>query len=353
MKNLLVTGGSGFIGSHTAITLLRKGYNLIIIDSNINSSSDVIEKIILILKLEGIDVRKNLTFVKGDIRDEQLLINIFDKSIKTNKPIESVVHFAGLKAVNESIKFPLKYWENNVTGTITLLKVMQKFNCKSIVFSSSATIYGERNSFIKIKENSDIKPINIYGKTKEVIENIISSLYSSNYGAWKIAILRYFNPIGAHYSGIIGENPKIEATNIVPIISKVAVRQEDSLQIFGDNWDTKDGTCIRDYIHVMDLAEGHLKALEYISSKESELLKVNLGTGKGTSVLELVKNYEEVNQIKIPYSFTSRREGDIPYSVADNSLAKSLLNWEPKYDIKDMCKDNWNWVSNNLIKKKL
>ena len=225
---------------------------------------------------------------------------------------------------------------------------MSKFGCQKIVFSSSATIYGDQKNKYLIKENSKIEPINTYGKTKEMVEKILDTLPYLNVKSWEISILRYFNPIGAHSSGLIGENPLNTATNIMPIINEVALGKRKFLEIFGNDWNTKDGTCIRDYIHVMDLADGHIKALEYILRSKSEIIKLNLGTGKGTSVLELVKTFEKVNSIKIPFKFVSRRDGDIQFSVADNSLAKQKINWNPNYGLEEMCKDSWNWFSKQI-----
>lgn len=350
MKVALITGGTGFIGSHTAISMLKNEYRLVIVDSNINSSSKKIDNIIKILKLEGLEFSDRIKFVKGDIRDKKLLDEIFRSSISINEKIDCVIHFAGLKAVEESINEPLKYWDVNVNGTLTLLEVMKQYNCKKIIFSSSATLYGNKEIQSPIKEDSIIKPTNTYGKTKETIENILYSLSERTSHNWKIAILRYFNPIGAHSSGIIGEDPKMIPTNILPIINQVALGKKEMLEIYGNDWDTYDGTCIRDYIHVVDLAEGHLKALEYITNNDSksQFLKLNLGTGKGVSVLELVNTFKKINKVEVPFKFASRREGDIPYSVADNSLAKKIIRWKPKYDLNQMCKDSWNWYSHNF-----
>tara|TARA_A100001388_G_C28774674_1_gene506445 strand:+ start:1614 stop:2675 length:1062 start_codon:yes stop_codon:yes gene_type:complete len=346
MKRILVTGGCGYIGSHTALSLLERGNELIIVDSLVNSFPIVIQKIKRILKLTHPKIRSQIHLVNCDLDDFDSLENVF-KQFSKDKPISAVMHFAGLKAVSDSISFPLSYWNANVSGTINLLKIMDEFNCRNIVFSSSATIYGSKENRKNLKEGDSKNPLNTYGETKYTIEKILSSLIQSNKKDWRIAILRYFNPIGAHPSGIIGESPKNYATNIMPIITNVALRKREYLNIFGDNYNTPDGTPIRDYIHVEDLAEGHIKALEHLFEGKSNQLILNLGTGKGNSVLELIHIFEKVNNISIPYKFASRRSGDIEYSVADNLQAKKLLNWEPNKDIEDMCKDSWNWVSKN------
>ena len=304
----MVTGGLGYIGSHTCINLLAKGYHLIVIDSLINSSKVVVDKIMQISKIPLEKSQSYFSFIKGDLRDKDFLNNVFKNYCNKDEKIDAVIHFAGLKSVVESTMLPLKYWDFNVTSTINLLKVMENYKCFRFVFSSSATIYGAKETNISIKENDPIKPINTYGKTKEVIENILESLVNIHNNRWRIAVLRYFNPIGAHDSGLIGENPIITPTNIVPIINKVAANQIKRFPIYGNDWDTADGTCVRDYIHVMDLAESHLKALEYTKKDKSLILKLNIGTGKGTSVLQLLNTFEKVNKVKIPYEFSSRRE---------------------------------------------
>ncbi len=348
MISILVTGGTGFIGSHTCLLLLQRGFKLYIIDSEINSCKNVLNKISFLLKFKDEDFKNKINFFHGDIRDIFFVEKVFFTASKKNEPIESVFHFAGLKSVFESIKYPMKYWDNNVLGTINLLKVMQKNNCKNLIFSSSATIYktAERKN---IKECSEISPTNTYGDTKSTIENILKSLFKSEPNEWKIANLRYFNPIGAHKSGLIGEQPIGVPNNIFPILLKVANRSQKTFKIYGKDWNTKDGTCIRDYIHIMDLAEGHLAAFEFISKNPSQIININLGTGKGYSVLELINTFQKVNNIVIPYEYTSRRDGDNEYVVADNSLALSLLDWRPKLSIDEMCKDGWKWGKNNKI----
>ena len=346
MKNLLITGGCGFIGSHTCLSLLERNFNVIVIDSNINSNDIVLKKIIDIGFLENKKYAKQLKFIKGDIRDFSLLDSIFSNAILNKKPVEGVIHFAGLKAVEESVKNPLLYWDNNLCGSINLFKVMQKYNCKNIVFSSSATLYG--NSIKKlISENEKLNPCNTYGKTKLAIENILNELFVSSEEKWKIANLRYFNPIGAHSSGLIGENPSNIPNNLFPYICRVASGNLSQLQIFGKDWDTHDGTCIRDFIHVMDLADAHIAAINYLFDNDPEILNLNIGTGIGTSVLELVNTFIKVNEIDIPYVFTNRRKGDVKMVVADNRLAIKKLNWSSKRNLQDMCIDGWKWQKNN------
>ncbi len=346
MKKILVTGGCGFIGSHTSLALLEKGYELLIVDSLVNSFPVVIEKIISLLNKSYPNIEKQIHLKKCDLCDLNLLKKVFQE-FNSDKPISAVMHFAGLKAVSDSLSFPLSYWESNVLGTINLLKVMDEFDCRNLVFSSSATIYGFHEKKKDLKEDDFKKPFNTYGDTKYTIEKILKSLVQANRKDWRFAILRYFNPVGAHTSGIIGESPRNFANNIMPIINSVALRQREHLYIFGNDWNTLDGTPIRDYIHIDDLVEGHIKALEHLFKNKSKEISLNLGTGRGSSVLQLIKVFEEVNHINIPYKFSPRRDGDIAYYVADNSLAKKVLNWEPKKDLHEMCKDSWNWVSKN------
>tara|TARA_Y100000589_G_scaffold332255_2_gene390846 strand:+ start:961 stop:2004 length:1044 start_codon:yes stop_codon:yes gene_type:complete len=341
MRKILVTGGTGFIGSHTCVVLLSLGYEIIMLDSFINSSSIVLSNIKLLLTKYYPKTNANLKFIECDIKNFEVLEDLFKKESKGGSPIEGVMHFAGLKSIRESTQFPLKYWENNVTGTINLLKVMSKHNCKTIIFSSSASVYGNSDRNL-IDENSQISPMSPYAQTKSVVENLLKSIFESSYGEWRIANLRYFNPIGAHPSGIIGEDPIGIPNNVFPKLVKVAANQISKLQIFGNNWETPDGTCIRDYIHIMDLAEGHISALEYLFNKDSEFININLGTGNGFSVLELIETFSQVNDLLIPYEYVSRREGDVKSLIADNTLALKILNWSPKRNLKDMCKDGWN-----------
>ena len=344
MKTILATGGTGYIGSHTCLELLKKGYKVMILDSLVNSSEKVISKINFLLNDKKIN--DNLTFIKGDINDEKLLNHIFKFAKEKYEPISCVMHFAGLKSVSESLSNPLQYWHNNVGGSIILFKIMEKYECRTVIFSSSATIYQISEDKL-LKESSPINPINPYGHTKLAIEKLLKDL-SGKGNDWRIANLRYFNPIGAHQSGLIGENPKGIKNNIFPILNGVATGEIEKLKIFGNNWPTYDGTGIRDFIHVMDLAEGHIKALEYLENNEPQILNLNIGTGKGTSVLGLIRIFENVNKVKINYEFTNRRKGDYGVVIADNSLAKSLLKWSPKRNLEDMCVDGWRWQNNNL-----
>ena len=347
MKRVLLTGGVGFIGSHVCIELLVRNYEVIILDSFVNSSED------FFLKIKNLVVHINPLFLKrihlykGDIRDSELLDRIFLESKKENKLIECVIHLAGLKAVKESLEKPLKYWDVNLIGAIKLLESMEKNNCRVLIFSSSATIYGNSEKKL-IGENSKISPISTYGFNKVSIENMLTNLFESNPYKWRIANLRYFNPIGAHNTGMIGESPKGTPNNIFPLITKVASKKISKLKIYGENWDTNDGTCVRDFIHVMDLAEGHILTMEYLLNNYPQILNLNLGTGFSTSVLELVETFQETNNINVPYEFVERREGDVGTVVADNSLANKILNWKPKRTIRDMCKDGWKWELNNV-----
>ena len=346
MKSILVTGGAGFIGSHSCLLLLEKGYEIFVIDSFINSSPKSLEKVLLFLTKKDKFLRERLHLLKGDLKKQSDIERIFQMSLKLDKNIDAVIHFAGLKSVSDSILDPISYWENNVLGTINLLRTMERFNCTNIVFSSSATVY-QSNSDKLLNENDICKPLNPYGHTKLTIEGILRNLYDSNPSRWKIASLRYFNPVGAHESGLIGEDPSGKPNNIYPQITKVAIGEIDEIKIFGSDWPTNDGTGVRDYIHVMDLSEGHLSVLNYLLKEKPQILTINLGTGRGTSVLELIKTFENINEIKIPYRFVKRRLGDNAFVVADNSLAKSILNWEPKRSLEEICVNGWNWQKKN------
>lgn len=326
---ILVTGGTGYIGSHTCVELLKDGYEIVVIDNLSNSKIEVVDKI---KKITG----KDFAFYKGDIRDTKLLVDIFQK-----EKIDAVIHFAGLKAVGESVLKPLLYYRNNIDGTLTLLEVMNNFNCKKIIFSSSATVYGKPKT-LPIKENAPLSTTNPYGSTKLYIEGILKDLYVSD-KKWSIVILRYFNPIGADKSGLIGENPNDIPNNLMPYIMKVAVNELPYLNIYGNDYDTKDGTGVRDYIHVVDLAQGHLKALEVLSPG---LEYINLGTGKGYSVLEIVETFKHVNKVDIPYKIVDRRPGDIDACYADPSYAKKKLGWEAKYGLEEMCIDAYRFIKN-------
>ncbi len=341
MKKILVTGGNGFIGSHTCFLLLKKGYEIVVIDSLVNSNIKCLDRVLKICELRKIR-NPRIKLYRGDLKEKTFINKVFQEENLSNSKIIGVIHFAGLKSVNESIRDPLNYWDSNLIGTINLLKVMQENKCKTIVFSSSATIYGQ--SFQnKISEDSELGPINPYGNNKVAIETLLSDVYKSSPKNWKIINLRYFNPIGAHESGLIGECPCGIPSNIFPYILSVSSGKNSLLKIFGSDWPTPDGTGIRDYIHVMDLAEGHVLALEYLFKESAQLQSINLGTGIGTSVLELVNTFQETNKVKIPYEFIERRSGDLAKVVADNSLATKILKWTPKRTIKEMCEDGWRW----------
>tara|TARA_Y100001968_G_C19425164_1_gene753928 strand:- start:687 stop:1739 length:1053 start_codon:yes stop_codon:yes gene_type:complete len=343
---VLVTGGSGFIGSHTCLALIEKGYEILVIDSYANSNEESIRRVIDIIKSENKIKNVSIEIKKADIRDELTLDKLFSEAEDLNNPIQAVIHFAGLKSVNESVSNPLDYWDSNVHGSIKLLSVMNKYKCRTLVFSSSATIYGVSNTG-PISEHSDIQPVNPYGRTKAAIETLLSDIYDSDPDNWRIANLRYFNPIGAHSSGMIGESPMGIPNNIFPYITQVAAGVRDKLTVFGNDWPTLDGTGVRDYIHVMDLAEGHILALEYLLRTQNKIINLNLGTGIGTSVLELVNIFKRVNNINLPIEFAGRRIGDCCTVIADNSLAVSSLGWRPKRSLEQMCIDGWKWQSLN------
>ena len=344
MKNILITGGTGYIGSHTCLALLKRGFNLTVIDSNINSSPLSICRVKKILKNDFYD--QKIVFFKGDIRDKKFLDEIFLNAIKQNNPIHGVIHFAGLKAVSESLFQPLLYWENNVYGSICLFEVMSKYDCKNIVFSSSASIY-KNNSLKPIMENSEIKPFTPYGQTKAAIENILEGIFKTSRESWRIANLRYFNPIGAHESGLIGENPLSMPNNLFPVVCRVAYGSLSELEIFGKDWPTNDGTPIRDYIHIMDLAEAHCAGLDFLFKNKPQYINLNVGTGIGTSVLDLINKFMEVNNCIIPYKYSKKRLGDLPFVVADNTRITSILEWSPKRNIEQMCRDGWKWQRAN------
>jgi len=329
---ILVTGGAGYIASHTNLELLNAGYDVVAVDNLSNSSSESIRRV---EKLTG----KNITFYENDILDKEALINIFEK-----EKIDAVIHFAGLKAVGESCKIPLKYYKNNVAGTVNLLEVMEMYNVKNLVFSSSATVYGDPKS-VPITEDFPLSATNPYGRSKLMIEDILRDLYAAD-KEWNIAILRYFNPIGAHESGEIGEDPNGIPNNLVPYIAKVALGVLDKIYVFGNDYDTPDGTGIRDYIHVVDLAIGHIKAIEKLKEKPG-LVTYNLGTGRGYSVLEIIHNYEKACNKKLPYVITDRRPGDIAVSYADPTKANKELGWKAERDIEQMCRDSYNWQIKN------
>ncbi len=331
--SILVTGGAGFIGSHTVIELLNAGYEVVVVDNLCNSSR---ESLVRVEEITG----KKVTFYEADIRDREALTSIFEK-----ENIDSCIHFAGLKAVGESVAKPLMYYENNISGTLVLLEVMQGHNVKNIVFSSSATVYGDPKE-IPITENCPKGEItNPYGQTKSMLEQILMDIYKAD-NSWNVILLRYFNPIGAHRSGRIGENPNGIPNNLMPYITQVAVGKLECLGVFGNDYPTHDGTGVRDYIHVVDLAAGHVKSIEKIEENPG-LCIYNLGTGKGYSVLDIVKNFEEASGIHIPYVIKPRRAGDIAECYADPSKAERELGWKAVYGIKEMCEDSWRWQSNN------
>ena len=340
-KTILLTGGAGYIGSHICLILLDAGFNVFLLDSLENSSIKTIYKLKKYLNQKR---QKNIfKFFRGSITNLEIIEKIFERSNYLSLPIDAVIHLAGLKSVSLSIKDPLNYWENNVFGTINLLKVMDKFSCRTIVFSSSATVYGNFSK-CPIAENSEINPINCYGTTKFAIEKLLEDVFKSNPKLWRICALRYFNPIGAHPLGDFGELNSIKSTNIFPNICKAAMGKISSLRINGKDWPTPDGTCIRDYIHIMDLANGHLAAMNFLKNSKPQFIPINLGTGIGTSILELIKIFEETNEVKIPYIFDSRRPGDSYISYADNKFAINNLNWTPVYGVNDMCKHGWDYI---------
>ncbi len=329
---ILVTGGCGYIGSHTCVELLESGYEVVIVDNLSNSQADVVDKIKTI-------TNKDVKFYQEDVCDKKDLEHIF-----TNEQIDAVIHFAGLKAVGESVSKPLMYYRNNLDSTLTLLEIMNNHNCKKIVFSSSATVYGKPHK-LPITEDFPLQTTNPYGSTKLMIEMILNDLYASD-NEWSIAILRYFNPIGAHKSGLIGENPNGIPNNLMPYIVKVATGELKELNVFGNDYDTKDGTGVRDYIHVVDLAKGHIKAIEKVM-QEKGIDTYNLGTGKGYSVLEIVNTFQKVNNINVPYKIVERRPGDIDACYASTEKAAKLLNWRAELELDEMCKDAYNFVSKN------
>lgn len=330
---ILVTGGAGYIGSHTVVELLENGREVVVVDNLCNSSEKSLERV---KEITGRDVK----FYKADILDKAALEEIFEK-----ESIESVIHFAGLKAVGESVAKPWEYYNNNITGTLVLLEVMKNHGCKNIIFSSSATVYGDP-AFVPITEECP-KGVctNPYGWTKSMLEQILTDIQKAD-KEWNVVILRYFNPIGAHISGKIGENPNGIPNNLMPYITQVAVGKLQQLGVFGDDYDTHDGTGVRDYIHVVDLAKGHVKALRKLE-ENAGLCLYNLGTGTGYSVLDMVKSFEKANGVPVPYAIKDRRPGDIATCYADASKAKNELGWEAENGIEEMCRDAWRWQSQN------
>src|SRR6056297_4332794 len=332
MKTVLVTGSTGFIGSHTVLELLNTGYEVVVMDNLSNSKTESLNRV---EKLTG----KKADFHKLDLLDKEGLRKLFG-----SYEFDSVIHFAGLKAVGESVENPLLYFKNNISGTVTLCEVMQEFGVKDIVFSSSATVYGDPEES-PIPEDSPVTSVNPYGRTKLTIEYILKDVYQSD-NEWNIALLRYFNPVGAHESGLIGEDPNGIPNNLMPFVTQVAVGKLEKLKVFGDDYETHDGTGVRDYIHVTDLALGHLKALEHLDN-ETGAEAYNLGTGRGSSVLDIIKTFEKVTGKKIPYELTDRRPGDAAVCFANPGKAKRRLGWETEKDLEDMCRDAWNWQTSN------
>ena len=330
--NILVTGGAGYIGSHTTLALLEAGYSVTVVDNLSNSKVASLQRV---QKLTG----KTLQFHQVDLLDRDSLERVF-----ASQTFSAVIHFAGFKAVGESVGIPLRYYHNNVTGTLVLLEVMKNNKVRNLVFSSSATVYGEPKA-VPITEDFPLSATNPYGRTKLIIEDILRDLYNAEHD-WNIALLRYFNPVGAHSSGRIGEDPNGIPNNLLPYISQVAVGRLPFLRVFGDDYPTPDGTGVRDYIHVVDLADGHLKALSKLE-QEPGLVTYNLGAGHGYSVLEVLAAFEKACGKSIPYQVLARRPGDIPTSYADSGKAQRELNWHTKFAIEEMCADTWRWQSNN------
>lgn len=330
-STILVTGGAGYIGSHTVVQLLNEGSNVIVLDNLCNSKSEVIKRISKITS-------RQVEFIHGDIRDRSLLQFIFKQY-----GIDVVIHFAGLKAVGESVSKPLEYYDNNVAGSLTLIKEMEHAKIKNLVFSSSATVYGNPSS-VPITETFPLKAINPYGQSKLMVENILHDLYNSD-SSWNISILRYFNPVGAHESGLIGEDPNGVPSNLLPFIAHVAAGKQKSLAIYGDDYPTLDGTGIRDYIHVDDLARGHLAAIEAFSPNGS-IFTLNLGTGRGYSVFEMINAFERASGKAIPYHISDRRIGDVAECYANSNLAKEQIGWFAEHGIERICIDAWRWQSN-------
>lgn len=330
--SILITGGAGFIGSHTCVEMLNSGYDVVVVDNLDNSSSESLDRV---EKITG----KKVKFYKEDVRNREALRKIF-----TENSIEAVIHFAGLKAVGESVREPIMYYDNNLINTLVLLETMNEFGVKKIVFSSSATVYGVATE-MPLVEGMPLGAINPYGRTKLFIEHILTDLYAADKG-WCVALLRYFNPIGAHKSGLIGEDPKGIPNNLMPYISQVAVGKLDKLHVFGNDYKTIDGTGVRDYIHVVDLALGHVKAIEWVL-KNTGCEPFNLGTGNGTSVLQLRDAFVKATGVDVPYVIDPRRPGDPDEVYANADKAKKVLGWTAKYGIEEMCEDTWRWQKNN------
>ncbi|WP_114993581.1 UDP-glucose 4-epimerase GalE [Synechococcus sp. UW179A] len=346
MARLLITGGAGFIGSHTCVVLLQAGHNLLVLDDFSNSTPLALKRVSALAQLDSQSSQVRLQVRRGDIRDQAYLDALFSKAASEGAPIDAVIHFAGLKAVGESVREPLHYWDVNLTGSRCLLDAMNAHGCHTLVFSSSATLYGYPER-VPIPETAPIQPINPYGHSKAAVEQLLQDLAASAANQWRIACLRYFNPVGAHPSGKIGEDPLGTPNNLFPFLSQVAVGRRESLQVFGGDWPTSDGTCIRDYIHVMDLAEGHQAALDCLLAEPTQLLTLNLGSGQGASVLEVVHAFERASGRQVPYDLVARRDGDAAITVADPALALQRLGWQTQRDLDDICRDGWAWQSAN------
>ncbi len=332
MNRILVTGGSGYIGSHACIELIKAGYEVVVVDNLCNSSLESLKRV------EGL-TDSGIPFHKVDIRDKVALTRVFEQH-----SIDGVIHFAGLKAVGESVEKPIEYYDTNVGGTFILADVMREFGCKTFVFSSSATVYGDPHT-VPIKEDFPLSVTNPYGRSKLMIEEFLQDVFVAD-NSWHIALLRYFNPMGAHKSGLIGEDPNDTPNNLIPYISQVAVGKLERLSVFGGDYNTPDGTGVRDYIHVVDLAKGHVKALQALKDKPQVLI-VNLGTGNGYSVLDMIKAFKKVSGKDIPYQIVDRRPGDIATCYADPAYARRILGWKAQFGLEEMCQDTWRWQSKN------
>ncbi len=341
---VLVTGGAGFIGSHTCLVLLEAGYDLLVLDNFSNSSPQALTRVAAIANVT-LDSQR-LQIQQGDIRDHRTLDKLFSDAADNNRPFDAVIHFAGLKAVSESIEKPLLYWDVNVAGSRNLLAAMDEYACRTLVFSSSATVYGFPDK-VPIPESAPVQPINPYGFSKAAVEQMLAELNTSAPTTWSIASLRYFNPVGAHPSGQIGEDPLGVPNNLFPFVSQVAIGRRKQLQVFGGDWPTHDGTGVRDYIHVMDLAEGHKAALTTLLTQEPQHLTCNLGSGVGASVLDVVKAFSAASQRDIPYALVNRRAGDAAITVADPSLAADIIQWRTTRTLSDICRDGWAWQQAN------